>query len=456
MVRTFLLTTIIALYLWPSAAHALTISEIAYDLPGTDSKREWIELYNEADLSVDLTGHLFFDGSYHRLAWLPEQSLTLQSGQFLILAADRTTFLAEHPDFSSEVVDTTMSLPNYQSERTDPIELTVTDKDRSAIAAAHYLPTKQGSTGHTLERDSTDQWHDSGTVGGTPGQSYRQTDSAPPAAAVHFSEVMNNPVGADSDHEWIELSNADASVASLGGWSVVRLDPDGSVIDRQEIEPSFTIAGAGYGLISLSGLTLTNGDLILSLLNSAGQSIEQIALPPAKHEGWSWAIANGQWDWTSEPSPNFANRITQPSPSPSPIVKSPKPSPTSASSFPKGSPTPSTVSRPSPPLKPTVSPSPSIRLALTKVGTTRPSSSPRPTSPLARSAQARTSLTPSPLQGSQASAYRTLPPLAVQASRKWPISHIILGLVGLGLVGAIVRYLTKRYQERRQSDQYIA
>lgn len=46
---------VIVLYLLPTIINAQVISEIMYNPSGTDSKREWIEIYNDTNSALDLT-----------------------------------------------------------------------------------------------------------------------------------------------------------------------------------------------------------------------------------------------------------------------------------------------------------------------------------------------------------------------------------------------------------------
>lgn len=100
----------------PNTSYAtITISEIMYDLSGSDTKREWIELYNSGEVSVDLSDWRFNDGSNHVLVPPPENggvgSLIITPSQYVILASDAATFLSEH-SFTGTVIDTVMSLHN--------------------------------------------------------------------------------------------------------------------------------------------------------------------------------------------------------------------------------------------------------------------------------------------------------------------------------------------------------
>lgn len=92
------------------------ITEVMYDLPGTDTDREWVEVYNDSTEAVDLTGWKFFDGSNHNLVIPPENggqgSIVIAGRGVAILASDAATFLSENQSFAGTVIDTVMSLGN--------------------------------------------------------------------------------------------------------------------------------------------------------------------------------------------------------------------------------------------------------------------------------------------------------------------------------------------------------
>ncbi len=100
----------------PFAAQAgISISEIMFDPEGSDSKREWIELYNAGPDAVNIAEWKYADKANHALNVPPKNggvgSMMIAPGRYFILASDAATFVAEHPGISI-VIDTTMSLNN--------------------------------------------------------------------------------------------------------------------------------------------------------------------------------------------------------------------------------------------------------------------------------------------------------------------------------------------------------
>ncbi|MCX6813464.1 MAG: lamin tail domain-containing protein [Candidatus Azambacteria bacterium] len=156
----------------------LVINEIMYNLEGTDDKHEWIEIYNNSNRAITLTGGSdgwkFDDSadSMHRLNEPAAQgSMAVAVGGYMILADDAATFLADHPVFSGNVIDTVMDLKNSTStiKIISPSGATIDEVTYSNFWGAN-------GDGKTLERKSAsggsndpNNWAESSVIGGTPG-----------------------------------------------------------------------------------------------------------------------------------------------------------------------------------------------------------------------------------------------------------------------------------------------
>ncbi len=104
--------------LLPGIAHAdLIINEVMYDLSGSDTDREWVELYNNGSSPVAIvTGSgsgswRFVDSSPHVLN-LVSADPTIPAGQYAIIAKNATQFQSEWPSYSGILFSSSMSLPN--------------------------------------------------------------------------------------------------------------------------------------------------------------------------------------------------------------------------------------------------------------------------------------------------------------------------------------------------------
>ena len=137
-------------FVWPTTASAavneIRCTEIMYNPAGTDTKMEWVEIFNSGASDVALVegsgndSWRFNDGSNHTLT-LVQGSLTIPAGGYAILASEGQTFLDTHAGFAGTVIDTVLSLNNTS----DTIQLS-SDKGESFFGLVTYENT-QGADG---------------------------------------------------------------------------------------------------------------------------------------------------------------------------------------------------------------------------------------------------------------------------------------------------------------------
>ena len=91
---------------------SVAINEIMYDLEGSDSGREWIEVYNSGSSSVDLSSYKFFEsGTNHGLV-LEQGDESLPSGGYAVIVSDKSKFMNDWPLYSGAIFDSSFSLDN--------------------------------------------------------------------------------------------------------------------------------------------------------------------------------------------------------------------------------------------------------------------------------------------------------------------------------------------------------
>ena len=104
------------LMLWmvfPVTVHAAVIfTEIMYDLPGTDSGREWVEVTNTGSGSIDVSGYTFFEANSNHALVLVSGTGVLGPGTSAIIANDPTKFKIDWPNYSGPLFDSSFSLSN--------------------------------------------------------------------------------------------------------------------------------------------------------------------------------------------------------------------------------------------------------------------------------------------------------------------------------------------------------
>lgn len=305
---------------FPNLAHALEFSEIAYDLAGADDKHEWIEIYNEMNVAVNITGYKFSDGSNHLFNAPPVNgstgSLTIEAGKYAIIADDATTFLADHPSYTGTVIDSTMSLPNYSKDRTEPIILKLLDPEGQTVATASYLPTADQQAGYTLELRNG-SFGQSTAAGGSPGGA-GQPASSPISypTGLRMSELMPNPDGLDTAAEWIELENISNLTIGLDGWYFIDKPTASGNTNRRTLSKETTIVAGQFLKIPIAGSMLNNSDEVVSFYSPDDKLIDSVSLPGEAKDNWTYALFNQGWLWTDRPTPGEQNKQALPSPSP--------------------------------------------------------------------------------------------------------------------------------------------
>jgi hypothetical protein len=145
----------------------------------------------------------------------------------------------------------------------------------------------------------------------TAAKKYKNGD---PSETLTVSEIMPNPVGVDSQNEWIELYNDGPSDINLGNWSLD--DEEGG--SKPYIIPDTTVIKTKSALIihiSESKISLGNTKDQVRLFDFEGAVKSDVPYEEAP-EGQSFALINilgengetrQEWLWQKEPTPDKAN-----------------------------------------------------------------------------------------------------------------------------------------------------
>ncbi|MEX2514709.1 MAG: lamin tail domain-containing protein [Candidatus Paceibacterota bacterium] len=139
-----------AVLLLPPVAFGQTIqiTEIMYDLDGTDADREWIEVHNTSGSSIDLNDWHFKENDVNHLLNPAEDGgdTVLSADAYAVIADDPDAFFADHANVSALVLDSSFGLSNTGEE------LAITDADEAVINEVTYDPDiGAGGTGNSLQ-----------------------------------------------------------------------------------------------------------------------------------------------------------------------------------------------------------------------------------------------------------------------------------------------------------------
>ncbi|MBI5469835.1 lamin tail domain-containing protein [Candidatus Kaiserbacteria bacterium] len=159
---------------------SVVISEFLYDAQGSDTGKEWVELFNTGPNAVDISKWKVSDGSNHVLNAPPKNgstgSMTLAPGTYAILAGDAAAFLGAHAGLGVSIIDTTLSLGNAAGS------ISIRDASSTVIDSVSYTKSL-GATGdgNSLQKTSAGVW-----IGAipTPGQANAEVAAAKVAPVV--------------------------------------------------------------------------------------------------------------------------------------------------------------------------------------------------------------------------------------------------------------------------------
>ncbi len=328
-----------------AAAEDIIFTEIMYNPSGTDTKTEWVEIFNSGSSGVTLVegsgndSWRFNDGSNHTLT-LIQGSLAIPAGGYAILASDGTTFLDTHAGYTSTVIDTVMSLNNTS----DAIQLS-SDKGESFFGPVTYENTQgadgdgnslqllngtwvaQGETPGSgtvppAQSQEPQASSGSGSSGSSGPSSGTPESSTSPAATpqgdptkVKIVEIFPNPEG-DENNEFIELWNNQDKSISLEGWKIA--DPS----KIKTLSGITLIPGEYYSLYrSVTGIALNNGSETIYLYDANGNLIDTHAYQ-STIEGYSlsYDILKDTFLWSGTKTPSRENSITTPNEPPLPAI----------------------------------------------------------------------------------------------------------------------------------------
>jgi hypothetical protein len=133
--RLFVLLVIFAIPFHSFAS--VFINEVMYDLEGTDSDREWIEVKNDSSESINFSEWKFYENSSNHGVTLYQGEEVISPGGFAVIVDSPETFLSDWPSFSGNLFDSswssfsnageTFSIKNEDGDVID--EITYTSED---------------------------------------------------------------------------------------------------------------------------------------------------------------------------------------------------------------------------------------------------------------------------------------------------------------------------------------
>lgn len=290
-----------------AATAGLQINEVYYDTIGTDSKEEWIELYNPTDFGINLSGYKL---ESNELSAFVISAGTIQSKSYFVIAKDKTGFHTLY-DLDPSIDGMTINLSN-DGDYVALLNPAGTEIDSIAWGSSTHpgiVSSKGVKTGHSLERKSLGVDTDDCSLDfvdvsiPTPFAKYEKLIYSD---AVELSEIMSYP--ADVSHEeFIEIHNKTDAAFDLSGW---QLDDAEGGSSRYTITSDIEIAPNGYLSFyhSLTGIILNNDTDSARLFDPNGDLRSTVTYSKGQKDD-SYALINDAWLWTAQSTPGEENQF---------------------------------------------------------------------------------------------------------------------------------------------------
>ncbi len=250
------------------------INELLPDPIGSD-KGEWIELYNDENEKVSLSGWSIKDKT--RTYDFSDQEIEAKS--YLILTGK-------------------LSLNNSG----DKLELI---NPKGEVVSQTEYP--QAPTGRAWARNA--QGNYDWTFYVTPGEKNKFPIPGQFRGKIIFNEVLSNPKGKDKNFEWVELKSISGEIINLEGWQIKNGSGKRFNIPNEVIKPG----ELKVIIIRGSSMALRNRNEKLKLIDLGNETIDEVFVAGYARSSIAYVRDDkGKWSWSKKPTPGKKNWINHP------------------------------------------------------------------------------------------------------------------------------------------------
>lgn len=214
---------------------ALTINEIMYDPEGSDTGREWVEVYNEGGSDIDLSGYKFFESSTNHGVTSYQGGTAIKAGGYAIIADTPSKFLADYPSYSGVLFDSSFSLSNTGEF------IALKDSSLAVVDSITYAPALGGGDDGTALSLIDGVWKRGSSTPGLP--NVEGTAKIPPTESPSISKTASPATDLTLllPEEKVVLAGADAM------FSARAINSEGKTPDGMMYTWAFGDGGEGKG-----------------------------------------------------------------------------------------------------------------------------------------------------------------------------------------------------------------
>lgn len=234
----------------------ISITEIMYDVEGSDTDTEWVEVYNSGDQTINLPQWHFFENDVHHGLFIDDVG-DLAPGEYAIIATN--------PDvFSQKYYENVMLLKSSFSLNNSGESLGISDPDKNIVFSISYSSEDGASgDGNSLQYISG-SWESQSP---TPGASYTYsaTDSDSSSVNAVTQNTSTSPKNSSSAKKvsisvykgfidlgsqqlthtpfkvkvWVEHIKNNTSTKKLKGWYFINWGDGNTLTTDQRIETEY-------------------------------------------------------------------------------------------------------------------------------------------------------------------------------------------------------------------------
>ena len=287
----------------------IIISEIFPNPEGDDSEAEYIELYNNGEIEVDLLGWLVSDSAKKFKISKKDYSSTKISvdGYFVVyreisgISLNNTgeeTVSIFQPD--EKILDAVVYNGSQENFSLSLLE----DQNFYWVVPS---PKAKNNQPEEIEEESEEESEDEVVEEEADIQELNYSEK------IIISEIFPNPEGADGEGEFIELYNSGEEIVDLTDWAL-------SDATTRKYKLALSIDPQEYLVINRvdSGISLNNSDDKVELYQPDSNLLSEIEYTDCQ-EAYSYAEDSGDYTWTSVSTPGEANIILASNPEEDPI-----------------------------------------------------------------------------------------------------------------------------------------
>lgn len=164
---------------------SMVINEIMYDLPGSDTDREWIEIVNASGDVIDLSEWKFFEANTNHKLTLLQGEVTLSPGAYAVIVDNPEKFKNDWPGYSGTLFDSSFSLNNTGET------ISLRTPEFNDVGSITYTSNWGGKgDGNSIQRIDL-SWHAASPTPGGINSNVSQT--SPPSSPSQESRELTPP-----------------------------------------------------------------------------------------------------------------------------------------------------------------------------------------------------------------------------------------------------------------------